>query len=293
MANDDLGRTVEERLEAGASLETLAAQINAEHRAFLVSLKTTAEYGIRAGELLTEAKKQCPHGTWLDWLEANFDGAPRTAQEYMRLYDRRDEVRANTRGSAHLSISGALKEIATPKPERRIAVEAVAEAEGIDFESARKEHRHEVDAVRNAVEHESERREEKGKTFSDEERADYAKRLVESKMRSREREAREREARRTQHSLMFREVDNALRQARQKVKFALDRVREDIEFTEEEVELLEAEYQAVQAMLGLFGAALSGDSGTDWNAALFELEQRRQWGDALGGEDEEEGEEDG
>jgi hypothetical protein len=96
-------------------LETLADKINAEHRAFTGSLKKTAEHGIRAGKLLVEAKSKCKHGTWLDWLEAHFEGAPRTAQEYMRLYGRRDEVRANTRDSAHLSISGALREIAAPQ----------------------------------------------------------------------------------------------------------------------------------------------------------------------------------
>lgn len=33
----------------------------------------------------------------------------------MRLYNRRDELRANTRDSAHLSVSGALQELAAPK----------------------------------------------------------------------------------------------------------------------------------------------------------------------------------
>jgi hypothetical protein len=100
-------------------LVTLAEQINAEHRSFVGSLKKTAEHGIRAGELLTEAKSKCKHGKWLPWLDENFEGAPRTAQEYMRLYSHRDEIRAKTRSSAHLSISGALKEIASPHEEGR------------------------------------------------------------------------------------------------------------------------------------------------------------------------------
>jgi Protein of unknown function (DUF3102) len=92
-------------------LVTLAEQINAEHRAFIGSLKKTAEHGIRAGELLTEAKSKCKHGQWLGWLGENFEGAPRTAQEYMRLHKHRDEIRAKYADSAHLSISGALKEV--------------------------------------------------------------------------------------------------------------------------------------------------------------------------------------
>jgi Protein of unknown function (DUF3102) len=104
--------------EVEKSLGKLADEINAEHRAFVGTFHKTVEHGIRAGELLAKAKEQCPHGTWLPWLKENFEGAPRTAQEYMRLYNRRDELRAKTRDSAHLSVSDALKELAAPsRPE--------------------------------------------------------------------------------------------------------------------------------------------------------------------------------
>jgi hypothetical protein len=103
------------KTEAIAELATLANEINAEHRAFVGSLKKTAEHGIRAGELLAEAKSKCKHGEWLPWLSQNFEGAPRTAQEYMRLYNHRDEIRAKYADSAHLSISGTLRELAAPK----------------------------------------------------------------------------------------------------------------------------------------------------------------------------------
>jgi hypothetical protein len=100
--------------EVEKSLDKLAEEINAEHRAFVGTFRKTVEHGIRAGELLVKAKEQCPHGTWLLWLEEHFEGAPRTAQEYMRLYNHRDALRENTRDSAHLSVSGALKELAAP-----------------------------------------------------------------------------------------------------------------------------------------------------------------------------------
>jgi len=99
-------------------LDDLARLINEEHRAFVGTFRKTVEHGIRAGELLARAKAECEHGTWLPWLEENFEGAPRTAQEYMRLHSHRDEIRANTRDSAHLGVSGALKELAAPvRPE--------------------------------------------------------------------------------------------------------------------------------------------------------------------------------
>jgi hypothetical protein len=93
-------------------LDKLAEEINEEHRAFTAAVETALERGIRCGELLTEAKENCPHGTWLSWLETNFEGAPRTAQDYMRLYNHREEIQAKYAGSAHLSISSALKGIA-------------------------------------------------------------------------------------------------------------------------------------------------------------------------------------
>jgi hypothetical protein len=101
--------------EVEKSLGKLAEEINAEHRAFVGTFRKTVEHGIRAGELLVKAKEQCSHGTWLPWLEENFEGAARTAQEYMRLYNHRDEIRAKTRDSAHLSVSGALKELGAPE----------------------------------------------------------------------------------------------------------------------------------------------------------------------------------
>src|SRR5215203_6151081 len=96
-------------------LETLAEEINSEHRAFIGSLSKTAEHGIRAGELLAEAKGKCAHGEWLPWLRHNFEGSERTAQVYMQMYRNRDEIRAKTQGSADLSIAGALKEISAPR----------------------------------------------------------------------------------------------------------------------------------------------------------------------------------
>jgi hypothetical protein len=103
--------------EVEKSLGELAEEINAEHRAFVGTFRKTVEHGIRAGELLADAKKQCEHGTWLAWLQENFEGAPRTAQEYMRLYNHRDEIRAKTRDSTLLSVSGALQEIAARREE--------------------------------------------------------------------------------------------------------------------------------------------------------------------------------
>jgi len=100
-------------VEVAKSLDTLAREITEEHRAFLGSVRTTLEHGIRCGELLTEAKRQCKHGTSLPWLDRKFAGSlsVRAAQDYMRLYKHRDELREKCASAAHLGVRAALKEV--------------------------------------------------------------------------------------------------------------------------------------------------------------------------------------
>ena len=75
-------------------LDSLAARINAEHRACETAVNVALEHALNAGDLLLKAKSQCLHGTWLSWLEENFKGSVRTAQTYIRVAARRDEVEA-------------------------------------------------------------------------------------------------------------------------------------------------------------------------------------------------------
>ncbi|NLE37344.1 MAG: hypothetical protein GX621_04900, partial [Pirellulaceae bacterium] len=58
------------------------------------------------------------HGEWLPWLESNFDGTPRLAQQYMRVADRWPEITANTKHVSHLSFREALRLTAEPSPQR-------------------------------------------------------------------------------------------------------------------------------------------------------------------------------
>jgi hypothetical protein len=113
-------------------LDTLAARINAEHRACETAVNAALEHALAAGDLLLEAKSKCPHGTWQGWLEENFDGSVRTAQAYMRVAARRDEVEAaKTQSSAPLSLDGALRALSAPKEEAQPSLaelEAKAEA---------------------------------------------------------------------------------------------------------------------------------------------------------------------
>ena len=76
---------------------------------------------------------------------------------------------------------------------------------------------------------------------------------------------------------MFMEVDARVSKARRELKEAIDQGR-DVQFSAEEVELLVRQGEAARDMASLFIGAVSGDSGTDWDAELYDLEQRRQWG---------------
>jgi hypothetical protein len=97
-------------------LDGLAKRINEEHRRCEGAVNTALKHAMNAGDLLLEAKLGAPHGTWQGWLEDHFDGSVRTAQAYMRVASRRDEVEAaKTQSSAPLSLDGALKALSTPK----------------------------------------------------------------------------------------------------------------------------------------------------------------------------------
>src|SRR5215212_4051740 len=113
-----------------SELTGLASEINQEHQAFVGSLKKTAEHGIRAGELLYEAKSQCKHGEWTPWLQANFEGSVRTAQSYMKLYENREEILGKTNDGAVLGIAAARELLsATSEPDPFEEVFAFVERE--------------------------------------------------------------------------------------------------------------------------------------------------------------------
>jgi hypothetical protein len=66
---------------------------------------------VECGKLLVIEKEDCDHGEWLEWLQINFKGTPRTAQRFMRL--------ANASASVALTgetLTDALASISTPKP---------------------------------------------------------------------------------------------------------------------------------------------------------------------------------
>ena len=69
-------------------------QINVLHAEILGSLRLSVENAIQIGQLLIEQKAECAHGGWLPWLEKNVKFTARTATNYMRLFEHRDELKS-------------------------------------------------------------------------------------------------------------------------------------------------------------------------------------------------------
>lgn len=109
----------------------LATAINDEHRKCDEAVSTALDHAMRAGDLLIKAKAEIGHGDWQAWVEENFEGSMRRAQEYMRLAKNREAIKAEkARSSAPLGIDRALRAIAAPK--QKNSSEASEAAEPLD-----------------------------------------------------------------------------------------------------------------------------------------------------------------
>ena len=107
------------RLTDTLDLTTLAAEINAEHRACDEALRKGLNHAVRAGELLIEAKSHVKRGEWGAWIQDNFEGSARTAQAYMKVAREVPKLDgAKAQRVADLSLRDVLNELSAPKDER-------------------------------------------------------------------------------------------------------------------------------------------------------------------------------
>jgi DNA-binding Xre family transcriptional regulator len=117
-------------------LDDLAQRINEEHRKVEVAMGNALKHARRAGKLLVEAKEGMPHGEWLGWLEANFEGSERVAQMYMRVHSHWAEIEANTKSVSDLTLTGALRAIGPPEEDAttRERAQAPIRWEGVEVD---------------------------------------------------------------------------------------------------------------------------------------------------------------
>jgi hypothetical protein len=82
--------------ETDTQADQIADEVNRLHGEISGAALTTISKMIRAGELLCEQKAKLRatfgHGQWLAWLTQNVHFTVRTAQRYMVIFTRRDEL---------------------------------------------------------------------------------------------------------------------------------------------------------------------------------------------------------
>jgi hypothetical protein len=103
-------------VSASVNLDELAANIRSCHAATLVAVGSAVEHAMAAGDELLKAKAQIKHGEWLSWLEQECDLGERHAERYMLLARNRDKLTEIRHTVSDLSLRGALRRLASPKP---------------------------------------------------------------------------------------------------------------------------------------------------------------------------------
>jgi hypothetical protein len=73
------------------------------------SFRNSVRDAIKAGELLTEAKRRLQHGEFGSWLEENFKLSRATATRYMKLAEHRKEIESKLLTVSNLALADAYK----------------------------------------------------------------------------------------------------------------------------------------------------------------------------------------
>ena len=120
-ANDGPGTLAE--VATGGNLATLANLINQAHQSVQAAITEGLQHAKAAGELLLQAKAQCPHGAWGSWLDDNFQGSDRTAQRYMTIAKRWPELEAKATRVSDLPFREAVKLLTETRAKREGADE--------------------------------------------------------------------------------------------------------------------------------------------------------------------------
>lgn len=149
--------------------------------------------------------------------------------------------------------------------EKAELVEAVAEANKVGLQQARKVYSSDVSRVRDAVERQAERKPD----MSAEERGDYTRRVAEMMARSRRSEA-ERKSKAKSRTASLVLIDSKLIHARRDVEDAIAEARR-AGLDEDAVEYLDSSLDKLQSATKLLRLAIAGSVDVDWDAELAKL----------------------
>jgi hypothetical protein len=72
-------------------MKSKVEEIKKLHNGVLESIKLSIDGAIRIGELLTECKKEVGHGNWMQWVKDNCGFSQKTANNYFKAYQRKDD----------------------------------------------------------------------------------------------------------------------------------------------------------------------------------------------------------
>lgn len=102
--------------------KTRIEEIKERHGRIGGYLRNTLQDAIRIGELLIEQKEGMDHGNWLPWIKENLPFSERSAQDYIRFYDRRKELKS----APVADLRSARKYLAAPKTAKKPAKKKAA-----------------------------------------------------------------------------------------------------------------------------------------------------------------------
>jgi Protein of unknown function (DUF3102) len=100
-----------------------AKEANLLHETMTGFAQKTVQYAIRLGEILCGVKDSLEHGQWLPWVQENLAFSERTAQNYMAVFNRREDIKSESvadLGSAYKIISCHSSSNGSPTPRHRI-----------------------------------------------------------------------------------------------------------------------------------------------------------------------------
>ncbi|MCX5804312.1 MAG: DUF3102 domain-containing protein [Proteobacteria bacterium] len=81
------------------------------HQKIMLSIKSTLGDAIRIGELLKEQKDRLPHGAFTLWIKANLLFTDRTARNYMKVFENREQLKTESVSV----LTGAYRMLSVPK----------------------------------------------------------------------------------------------------------------------------------------------------------------------------------
>ena len=93
--------------EIANQFQAEAVKLRELHGSIMQHARMTLANAIEAGDTLMRVKAGLAHGQWLPWLKANVPFSDRTAEKYMRCYERRAELKTKFESDSNFSLSEA------------------------------------------------------------------------------------------------------------------------------------------------------------------------------------------